>query len=127
MEHVQEIDKAIGAHGMWKNRLKQAIDTGNLEISVATIGAKDQCAFGKWLHGTTLSPHDKVSEHYKAVAELHAQFHKVAARVAELATAGKKSEAEKLLGSDSEFVSISTKLTAAMMAWKKSVTATPVR
>jgi hypothetical protein len=127
MDHAQEIDKAVGAHGMWKNRLKQAIDTGKLDTPVLTIGANNQCPFGKWLYGPTVTAHDKASEHYKTVAELHTQFHKAAAKVAELATTGKKSEAEKSLAPNSEFANISTKLTTAMLAWKKTFTTVPTR
>lgn len=127
MDHVQEIEKAVGAHGMWKNRLKQAIDTGKLETPLATIRTNNQCAFGKWLYGPTVTAQDKASEHYKTVVELHTQFHKIAAQVAELATNGKKSEAEKMLGPDGEFAKLSSKLTAAMISWKRSLTATPVK
>ncbi|MBI5267020.1 MAG: CZB domain-containing protein [candidate division Zixibacteria bacterium] len=127
MDHAQEIDKAVGAHGMWKNRLKQAIESGKLDTPVATIRTNNQCAFGKWLYGPTLSAQDKSSEYYKTVTELHTQFHQVAAQVAELATSGKKNEAEKALAPDSRFASISSKLTAAMLSWKKSLSTVPHR
>lgn len=127
MDHAHEIDQAVGAHGMWKGRLKQAIDSGKLDTPVATIRTNNQCAFGKWLYGSTLSAQDKSSEYYKTVTELHTQFHQAAAQVAELATSGKKNEAEKLLVPDGRFASISSKLTAAMVAWKKSFSAVPHR
>jgi len=124
---IQEIDKAIGAHGMWKTRLKQAIDTGKLDVSPSEIRMKDHCPFGKWLHGPAFSAQDKTSPHYKTVIELHTQFHQAAAKIAELAIAGKKSEAEKLLASGSEFVSISSKLTMTLSTWKKSLTPATVK
>ena len=37
MINKEEIDKAIAAHGMWKTRLKQAIDTGEIDLPVETI------------------------------------------------------------------------------------------
>jgi methyl-accepting chemotaxis protein len=121
MADAQEIDKAIGAHGMWKNRLKQAVDTGRIETPVDTVRMDNQCAFGKWLYGATLTAADKQSAHYGTVKGLHAEFHAAAARVMELATAGKKHEAEKILALDGDFGRISSKLTNAMMAWKKAL------
>ncbi len=122
----QEITNAVAAHGKWKVRLKEAIATGKIDTAVETIRANDQCPFGKWLHGPTLTAADKHSEHYKTVMDLHTRFHKAAAEVAALATAGKKAEAEAKLSIDSEFSKISATLTTAMVAWQKSLTPTPV-
>jgi methyl-accepting chemotaxis protein len=121
MTNKAEIEKAIGAHGMWKTRLKQAIDTGELDVSVATIQADNQCVFGKWLYGPTLTPADTSSVHYKKVKELHAQFHIIASKVAALALTGKKEEAEKMMRLTGEYTALSAKLTQAMMDWKKSL------
>jgi len=117
MADIQAIDTAIGAHGMWKARLKSAISTGKSEVPVATIKLDNQCAFGQWLYGSTLSATDKATPNYKTVKDLHAEFHKVAAKVADLALSGKKDDAEKILST--EFSTASIKLTAAMMEWKK--------
>lgn len=121
MADIQEIDKGIGAHGLWKARLKSAIDAGHMDTPVEVIRKDDQCAFGKWLHGPTLSAADKASSHYRIVRDLHAEFHRTAARVAELALAGKKADAEKQMALGGEYANVSTKLTAAMMAWKQSL------
>ena len=119
MASVRELDDAIGAHGRWKTNLKNAIATGKIETSIETIRVDNQCSFGKWLYGATLTPKDKASNHYKTVKDLHAEFHKTAARVAELAVTGKKAEAEKMMGLGGEFAAISSKLTRAMMDWKE--------
>jgi len=120
MANVRELDDAIGAHGRWKTNLKNAIATGSIDTSVETIRVNNQCAFGKWLYGATLTPKDKTSSHYRTVKDLHAEFHKTAARVAELAVTGKKVEAEKMMALGGEFASISSKLTRAMMEWKEA-------
>ena len=52
---------------------------------------------------------------------MHAQFHKAAARVAELAVAGKTREAEEMLSISSEFSALSARLTRAMMEWKDAL------
>jgi Chemoreceptor zinc-binding domain len=119
MANIEEIDKAIGAHGMWKTRLKLAVDTGKTDTPVETIGQDNQCAFGKWLYGPTLTSMDKASSDYKTVKNLHAEFHKTAARVVTLVLDGKKEEAEKMMELGGEYASISGKLTRAMMEWKK--------
>ena len=118
----QEIAKAIAAHGQWKTRLKQAIESSTIDVPVATIEMNNQCGFGKWLYGPSITTQDKATQHYKAVVELHTQFHKAAAKIAALAIAGKKPEAEKLMGLNGDFANISAQLTGALMGWKKSFT-----
>lgn len=119
MINIEELDKAIGAHGMWKARLKSAIDSGKIDTPIELIRIDNQCAFGKWFYGSTISDIDKSSIHYKTIKELHAEFHRVAARVAELAISGKKAEAAKMMAYGGEYSSISSNLTQAMIAWKK--------
>lgn len=115
-----EISNGIAAHGMWKSRLRMAIETGKLDVTVSTISADNQCAFGKWLYGTT-DTSAKNSAHYKQIKELHAEFHKAAGKVAQLATSGHKDEADKLMSGSGEFANISSKLTRVMMEWQKNV------
>ncbi len=116
-----EISSAIAAHGQWKVRLKGAIDTGKIDIQIGTIKVDNACAFGKWFYGPTITTEIKSSNQYKTVKELHAQFHKEAAKVAELAIGGKKEEAEKSIGIHGEYGIISAKLTKAMMDWQASI------
>ena len=120
MADKSEIDKAVSAHGMWKARLRTAIDTGKLDTPVDTIRVDDQCGFGKWLFGPTLTSVDKASKHYKTVKELHAEFHRSAGRVALLATSGRNTEAEQLMSVGGEYSAISAKLTRAMLEWRNS-------
>jgi hypothetical protein len=47
MIHKEEITKAIGADGMWKTRLTQAIKIGKVEVTVETVRLDNQYAFGK--------------------------------------------------------------------------------
>jgi hypothetical protein len=121
----QEFDKAIAAHGQWKTRLKQAIESSTIDVPVATIAMNNQCAFGKWLYSPTLTPEDKTTPHYKTVTELHTQFHKAAAKIAALAVAGKKADAKQLLEINGDFATISGQLTGALMVWKKSFVPVP--
>lgn len=115
----EEISAAIGAHGMWKSRLRTAIDTGKIDTPIATISADNQCAFGKWLHGPTIPAGVKGSEDHRKIVSLHADFHRIAAKVADLSTQGKKDEARKMMDMNGEYASASAKLTSAMMEWQK--------
>jgi methyl-accepting chemotaxis protein len=117
----EEIKNAIGAHGMWKARLRNAVDSGKTEVPIETIGKDNECIFGKWLYGATIPADVKGSDYYKKVRELHAEFHKVAARVVLLATTGKKNGAEAMIGPGGEYTNISAKLTQTMMEWQNKV------
>ena len=118
MSLADEISKAIGAHGLWKQRLRGAIDSGKSDVSAADAAKDNLCEFGKWLYGPAVSAADKTMPEYQAVKGLHARFHQCAAKVLAAALAGKKSEAEAMLGNTAEFATISGDLTRAMMAWK---------
>ncbi|MEK9142033.1 MAG: CZB domain-containing protein [Nitrospirota bacterium] len=123
MVHKEEINKAIGAHGMWKTRLTHAIETGKMDATVDTVRMDNQCAFGKWLYGASLDAKDKRASHYEEVRSLHAKFHQVASQVVELALAGKKQQALQLMSLEGGYTEVSSKLTAAMSAWVKSLAA----
>lgn len=117
MAQQQEIQKAIGAHGMWKVRLQATIDSGKTEMPIETIRVDNQCEFGKWLYGAGLTVQEKSSPHYAKVKELHSLFHKAAARVAALAVSGKEAEAQKMINTGGTYAETSAKLTGAMMEW----------
>ncbi len=115
----EAINAAISAHGLWKARLKAAIETGKIDIPVETIRMDDQCAFGKWLYGRGFPEKSKNSPHYERVIELHATFHEAAARVVELALQGRKEEAKTLIRVKGEFAAASVRLMDAMREWKE--------
>jgi hypothetical protein len=121
MQKYEMIDKGIAAHASWKARLRTAARTGSFEVATGTVKADDQCEFGRWLYGKEFSAQDRQSEHYQSVKQLHAQFHVHAAKVVELATAGKKDDAEKEIGLGSRYAQTSTELTGAMVKWRESL------
>ncbi len=121
MADKAEIEKGVAAHGMWKARLSMALETGKSDKSIDTIKVDNQCDFGKWLYGPSLTTADKATTHYKIIIDLHAKFHQATGHIAELATTGKKEEAKKLMAVGSDYTTLSSKLTNAMMDWKKSL------
>lgn len=117
MARATDIEQAIANHAKWVTHLTKAITEAHLEIPLATIGSDDACAFGQWLYGQELSADDKITADYKTVKDLHAEFHKTARQVAELAESSNRYEAYTLLYG--EYMAISGKLSIAMTAWKE--------
>jgi Chemoreceptor zinc-binding domain len=117
MHLKDEISAAIGAHGMWKTRLRSAIASGTSEFSPAQIGVDNACAFGKWIHGVA-DTQVKGSSGYQMCLRLHRDFHAVAGRVLSLALAGRKAEADRAMAAGGEYTAASGALTRAMMDWQ---------
>ena len=115
-----EITVAVGAHGLWKSRLRQAIQTGKCEATVQGVRVDNQCKFGQWLYGPSITGTEKALAGYRECRELHARFHSAAAHVLELALAGQKTQAEAAMQEGSEFAKISHDLTDAMLRWQKT-------
>jgi hypothetical protein len=113
------IDAALTAHAQWKNRLLEAIKTGQSEFNADIVKKDNACLFGQWLY--KLSPEDILSEHYSKVKKLHAEFHETAADILKLALEGKKNEALKKLEPGGGYGSISGKLVLALNSWKDSM------
>jgi methyl-accepting chemotaxis protein len=116
----EQVEKAIRAHGMWKTRLQQAIETGKMEVAVSDVSVDNVCAFGKWFYGPSIPETVKHSPQYLQIKEMHAEFHKTAGKVADLALKNHKREAEQLMATNGEFSKISFKLTSALLSWKNS-------
>lgn len=118
MSLEQQITAAVGAHGLWKGRLRAAVDSGKCDIAVNVARDDNQCNFGKWLHGPEIDAAAKQSKGYGTCVELHRRFHYAAAEILSLALEGRKQEAAAALGGEREFSKVSADLTRAMMAWK---------
>lgn len=114
-----DIDRALAAHGMWKVRLRTAIHQGKLDTSPADLRRDDRCDFGRWLQGGQVPDVARRSSHFALVVRMHAEFHKAAAAVAELALAGSKDAATRMLNSG-EYARASEALVSAMQAWRNA-------
>lgn len=115
----QNIDKAIASHGMWKMRLKNAIETQTSEFEVSFVRSPHNCEFGKWLDQD--KPVLSKFSYYTEVFSLHKQLHEETARIIQLALSSRKEEASKSIAVGSTFSSLSAKLTLTMMNWKKEL------
>ena len=112
-----EITKAVGAHGLWKSRLRRAIDTGTSDFTSEGVKPDDRCDFGRWLHAV---PAEERNEHHQHVAALHADFHREAANVLRLVEAGDKAGARKAMSPGSKFEQLTSELTQAMTDWGRA-------
>jgi hypothetical protein len=119
MKFKNEVKNAVGDHGAWKRKLKNAVTTGKIDVEISSIKTDRQCNFGKWLYGSTLTDKQRKSAHYQNVQKLHAVFHETAAKVAQLAISGEKDHAMSMLDVKGEFTVASAELTTSMMAWLK--------
>jgi hypothetical protein len=121
MIKAEFLEKAIAAHANWKARLRGAVGTGKFDVPASTVKMDSQCDFGKWLNGPDLTAAEKQTENYRAVKQLHAQFHQEAGRVIELAISGQKDAAEAAISMGGSYAQSSTKLTEAVVRWRQSL------
>ena len=120
MSVKDEIDKAIGAHGAWKQKLRTAIETGECESTPERVKQDNNCSFGKWLH-ERIDASSKSSVYYKEALNLHAEFHKEAGRILEIALNGDKDDAKALLQIGSNFAKTSANLTKKLQEWQSTL------
>ncbi|WP_298496602.1 CZB domain-containing protein [uncultured Maritimibacter sp.] len=111
-----QINAAMDAHDKWKQRLEAAIAKGKCDSDPAVIACDDKCAFGKWLHGNTLSADVVQGMPYKVTKRLHAEFHQSAGHIARLVEAGDTRAARHVMST--EYAERSDKLSRALAKWK---------
>ncbi len=117
-ENIKEaITKAIGSHGMWKARLRDAIESQTSEFEVDFVRSCHNCEFGKWLDDDKSElAQDKF---YDTIYNMHKDVHMKTANVMSLALEGKSAEAQESM--DGQFTESSTALISEMMKWSKSL------
>ena len=113
-----EINEAIGAHGLWKRRLRTAAETGETSLPVDDICRNDFCKFGKWLKG--LPQNAPGAAERRAVNDLHTAFHVEAGRIAGLIAAGEQAAALAALEGGT-FDATSEALKLEMMKWRRAI------
>jgi hypothetical protein len=116
MSYADEIDKALLAHGTWKRRLLDAVQSGKSDFSVNQVQVDNRCEFGKWLYG--LPSEVRESAIGKEIQAVHADFHTEAARILDMALKGQRAPALEALELQSKYAAISGRLALAMQKWK---------
>lgn len=112
---IDQINEALQAHTAWRMKLTTAIRMGGLDTPPTDIACDNKCAFGQWLYGPAINEETRDRKPYQVTRRLHAEFHKVASEVAELAEGGRRGEAFALL--DGEFTARSETLFRALTKW----------
>ena len=112
-----EIRNAIEIHGQWKARLGMAIHTGRSELTVEMVCQDNKCRLGQWLY--SLDEPIKASFRWKCVQQTHADFHRHAAQVLDLALTGRQAAAKAATSYSSGFAQTSQRLTAELTAWQR--------
>jgi methyl-accepting chemotaxis protein len=114
-----DFDQAIEAHRHWKVRLRQAI-AEQARLDADAICRDDACPLGRWLHG----PGGAQWGHKPSFTELlarHADFHRAAGDVARRINAGDYGNAERLIGSGSDFARASTEVATRLTRAKRGL------
>ncbi|WP_143338160.1 methyl-accepting chemotaxis protein [Demequina sp. NBRC 110054] len=114
----RQITRAIGAHGLWKKRVREAISAGRHSEDLTKVGRDDACAFGRWL--ATDGSRDSNGFHETSRAQ-HATFHREAAAVLRMLDSGRRAEAAAALEPGGALAEASRLLTATMLQWRRQV------
>jgi hypothetical protein len=119
VSNTEKIDNAISAHTNWFIRLRVAISEGISQFKPENVRPDNNCDFGKWLYGD-FPQQVKGTPLYSEIKTLHAEFHKEAAHILELALMGKKNEALALVENHSKIRKCSTDLIGKLTQLKSS-------
>jgi hypothetical protein len=119
MGYSEEIDQAIAAHGLWKQRLHAAVTKGASVFRLAQVQVDNGCDFGRWFYGLPAALQE--AEQGQAIRHLHAAFHTEAARILHLALNEHVAEAEQALEPGQLYAQLSAQLMQALTGWKQTI------
>ena len=109
------IDRALMAHAQIKKRLCEAIRSpGSIDLN--EIRSDRTCAFGLWIYGRESIRQSGLPQ-FKALKELHAQFHETAYQAALAVEGGRAAEAERSIAAG-DFEMASRAMTQALVEMK---------
>jgi hypothetical protein len=111
--------KAIEVHVHWKSRLASYLAKPDHSVNATTLAMDNQCELGKWLSGEGRK-HSSWPEFAKLVSD-HARFHKAAAELVKKADAGQPVDHEVVLGSKSEYATVSNAVVSSLMRMRKDL------
>lgn len=111
-----QVNAAINAHALWKAHLGTAITLGSAPFRVEDVGRDDRCKLGQWLHGLRA---EKAAPQFEQARALHARFHEEAAKVLDLALAGRADEARARVAPEGEYATTSLQLVEILVRWSE--------
>lgn len=119
MANIEELSNALSAHAAWKQRLRNYINTGEMDVAIDTASQDDKCAFGKWLYSLPASERSGIN--FSETQKLHSAFHHSVGKIITLAQSGNKMDAYNSLSAGSEFSQLSSQLSSSILKWKEAV------
>jgi hypothetical protein len=114
-----DFDEAIAAHVGWKAKLRSYITHADKSLDASVIEKDNLCSLGKWIYSEGLKY--KSSQHYTELVSEHAKFHKCAALIVRHIDAGKKKEAEEMIGANSEYSEISMEVVTKIRKLRREI------
>lgn len=90
-----DIDDAVADHAKWNLLLVQHIDGTGTALNVGIVRNDTLCELGKWLYGE--GERLKPLRAYRKLVDKHAEFHRRAAAVVEMAASGDSAGARTVL------------------------------
>jgi hypothetical protein len=118
-----EIRSAIEAHGLWKARLKAAIESGSCETPLQSAEQEGECPFGRWLCSEGAGARLQGRAEYRRCQQLHREFHRAAGDVLALALSGWKEDALQAIAPHGRFGQISASLIRALTELDRAASA----
>ena len=98
-----DFDGIIQAHLQWKGKLRDYVDGRGDKLDSRVVCRDDKCALGQWIYGKGATYAARPS--FGTLKSRHADFHRCAAHVIDLAQDGDKAVADRVL--QDEFASLS--------------------
>ncbi|MDD5297304.1 MAG: methyl-accepting chemotaxis protein [Rhodocyclaceae bacterium] len=114
---AMDFDGVIHAHLQWKSKLRDFLDGKGDKLDPAVVGRDDKCALGQWIYGTGAAHGHKPG--FIKLKEKHADFHRCAGHVIQLAQRGDRSGADRVL--QDEFAALSEQAVSEIRRIKREV------
>ncbi len=102
-----DFKEAIQSHLAWTWQLKDFIGGREL-LDPDSVAQHDQCPLGEWMNGAAMQY--RHLDEYAELKQLHAEFHRRAARIVRIAASGDTTTAAKRLEFAGEFSNVSSQL-----------------
>ncbi len=122
MDVKTKLEAAIEAHFLWFLRFSICIEDGvglDPSFEPGAVAADESCEFGRWLYNE-FPPTLRGTALYWHIRNLHAEFHRQAARIAEVAKQGEEPRVAEM-GRGSEFNALSLKLIGRLQELKEQL------
>ncbi len=115
-------DDAFNAHMLWKAIFLAGIKARH-PVDAQGVGRDDLCPLGQWLHGEAKAQYAGLRPYAKCLDD-HSEFHRQAARVAELINSCRFEDAAAMVEGTSPFVRAAVEIGVALTDLERAVQAT---